>query len=115
MARCHVCESLTDRTGAVYRCSYCGEPVCEAHRLPENHGCVGPRNEENPNGADGPQSADFSGSNLPGSSPRRKRRRTDSGPDVNPDGSISESDAAREPEAVSERSLFDRLRAFLFG
>lgn len=115
MARCHVCGSPADENGAAYRCSYCDEVVCERHRLPENHACTGTRNEERADESDGPQSADFYEANLPGTTPRRQRRRTDSGPDVDPDGSLSEGDATGESDSASERSLFERIRDFLFG
>lgn len=28
--------------GLTYRCQYCGGKFCEAHRLPEDHGCENP-------------------------------------------------------------------------
>jgi predicted nucleic acid binding AN1-type Zn finger protein len=37
---CAVCGDRTVVGGLAYRCTYCGEPVCRDHRLPENHGCT---------------------------------------------------------------------------
>lgn len=115
MTRCHVCGSATNRNGTVYRCSYCEELVCETHRLPENHSCAGSRTENESVENDGPESTDFSESNLPGSAPRRTRRRTDSGPDVDPDGSMSGNNTEETSDTDSGRTLLAKIRSLLFG
>jgi hypothetical protein len=38
MAECIACDA--DLSGVTHRCRYCEEPVCQDHRLPENHDCV---------------------------------------------------------------------------
>lgn len=38
MTECVACD--TELGATPYRCRYCEEPVCDEHRLPENHACV---------------------------------------------------------------------------
>lgn len=38
MAECAACGTVLE--GITHRCRYCEEPVCDDHRLPENHDCV---------------------------------------------------------------------------
>lgn len=41
MATCTECGDDVSEGGSPYRCSYCDQPVCSEHRLPENHACRG--------------------------------------------------------------------------
>lgn len=35
-----MCEFCGTKTPMPFTCSYCGQKVCEDHRLPENHKCI---------------------------------------------------------------------------
>lgn len=41
MSTCVQCGDSVSDDGSPYRCSYCQQPVCSEHRLPENHACTG--------------------------------------------------------------------------
>ena len=41
MTTCTECGDDISGDGSPYRCSYCNQPVCSDHRLPENHACTG--------------------------------------------------------------------------
>lgn len=110
MAGCHVCGAPTSENGPRYRCAYCGELVCETHRLPENHDCTGERldDDESPMGR-GPKPMDLTGKHFPGRTPESKHQKTDSSPDVAVDGSIKGAETEEHDEEPEQTSWWKRL------
>ena len=35
-----ICEFCGKMVSLPFKCSYCGQNVCESHKLPENHKCI---------------------------------------------------------------------------
>lgn len=110
MVHCHICGTPTNENGPPYRCAYCGELVCEAHRLPENHQCTGERlaDDESPEGR-GPKPMDLSGRHFPGSTPESKHQKTDSSPDVAIDGSIERAESEEHDEETETAPWWKRI------
>jgi len=91
----------------VYRCAYCGEPVCSDHRLPENHGCTGERLSDNETPEDrGPQAMDPESVTTMGTTPDDIGQ---SSPDVALDGSIAGDQSTESVEEADAESWWRRL------
>ncbi|WP_410766213.1 AN1-type zinc finger domain-containing protein [Haloferax sp. DFSO60] len=110
MVNCHVCGTPTNKNGPPYRCAYCGNLVCEAHRLPENHRCTGERldDDESPKGR-GPKPMDLSARDFPGHIPESKHQKTDSSPDVAIDGSIQYAENVDQDVGTEKKSWWRRI------
>ncbi|TKX74019.1 hypothetical protein EXE46_11350 [Halorubrum sp. GN11_10-6_MGM] len=97
---CVVCGSATSSDGMLYRCAYCGDPVCPDHRLPENHGCTGEHLDEDETPEDrGPQPMDPEEVTTMGTTPEDIGQ---SSPDVALDGSIAGEQSTDSDEEGSE-------------
>ena len=102
---CHVCGSETTDGGMTYRCTYCGEPVCSDHRLPENHRCTGSRlpDDESPKGREA-KPMELKNDQTVGTTPSDMGK---SSPDVALDGSVD--GAESETEESETQSWWRRL------
>lgn len=123
MATCGVCGEELVRP---YHCSHCGRPVCESHRLPENHGCDAPtstvpladrkRPAPGSEGIESPEPMDTDERHRAGT---RVDPTFERSPDVDPDGSVSTTDGAEGEDADdsdgSSVGILGRLRSLLAG
>jgi hypothetical protein len=110
MNGCHLCGESTNKNGPPYRCAYCGELVCQEHRLPENHNCTGERlpEDESPIGK-GPEPMDLSEQSLPGKTPESKHGKTGSSPDVALDGSIKSAERKEDDQESADTPWWKRF------
>ena len=78
MPPCDGCGTITDLP---YRCTYCGGTFCGDHRLPENHGCPGLEDWDDPSGVfDSGFDATLSDDATSGASGLLQRLEIDTGP-----------------------------------
>lgn len=118
MPTCGVCG---DELTHPYRCSHCGLTVCEAHRLPENHGCDAPtaavplshRRQHDP-GAEGIESPEPMELDERHRGAASAEPTFESSPGVALDGSVSrDDDDGGEGESTAERAARGGLLAWL--
>ena len=106
---CTVCEEPANVEGMVYRCAYCGNPVCPSHRLPENHGCSGERlsDDESPDGRK-PKAMELSNTQTLGTAPDLEET-IESSPDVAVDGSVATAESDDTGDVQESKSWLRRL------